>query len=139
MPNGSHHQSGQHRRCISPTPARALACAKHSLDPGACLIDGAFDFSSIFVRVVHGVTIALAPGPAKTDIEDALMILGDLHRWLYRGKRPNWIAKILNRAWAAVFSTGVASNFLVTLEVTGRKSGRPISYAVFCLKKKKKR
>jgi len=58
------------------------------------------------------------------------MSLGDLHRWLYRGKRPNWIAKILNRAWAAVFSTGVASNFLVTLEVTGRKSGRPISLPV---------
>jgi deazaflavin-dependent oxidoreductase (nitroreductase family) len=58
------------------------------------------------------------------------MILGDLHRWLYRGRRPNWIARILNRAWAAVFSSGIASDFLVTLEVTGRKSGRPISLPV---------
>ena len=52
------------------------------------------------------------------------MILSDFTRWLYRGQRPNWIARILNRAPAAVASSGVASNYLVTLEVTGRKSGR---------------
>ena len=52
------------------------------------------------------------------------MTLSDFTRWLYRGQRPNWIAKILNRATAAVASSGVASNYLVTLEVTGRKSGR---------------
>src|SRR6266481_6676353 len=51
MPNGSHHQSGQHRRCISPTPARALACAKHSLDPGACLIDGVFLFVPFLISI----------------------------------------------------------------------------------------
>jgi hypothetical protein len=44
MPNGSLQQSGQHRRCISPRHARALACAKQTLDPGASLIDGAFFF-----------------------------------------------------------------------------------------------
>ena len=33
----------------------------------------------------------------------------------------------MNRASAAVASTGVASNYLVTLEVTGRKSGRSFS------------
>ena len=48
----------------------------------------------------------------------------DFKQWLYRGPRPNWIARILNRAWAAVASWGLASNYLVTLEVTGRKSGR---------------
>ena len=56
--------------------------------------------------------------------------LSDFKRWLYRGQRPNWIARILNRAWAAVASSGVASNYLVTLEVTGRKSGRTISLPV---------
>jgi hypothetical protein len=55
---------------------------------------------------------------------------GDFKRWLYRGQRPNWIARILNRAWAAVASSGVASNYLVTLDVTGRKSGRTISLPV---------
>jgi len=55
------------------------------------------------------------------------MARGDFTRWLYRGQRPNWIARILNRASAAVGSTGVASNYLVTLEVTGRKSGQIFS------------
>jgi deazaflavin-dependent oxidoreductase (nitroreductase family) len=55
------------------------------------------------------------------------MARGDFTRWLYRGQRPNWIARILNRASAAVGSSGVAPNYLVTLEVTGRKSGRTFS------------
>lgn len=55
------------------------------------------------------------------------MARGDFHRWLYRGQRPNRLARILNRAWAAAGSSGVASDCLVTLEVTGRKSRRVIS------------
>ena len=54
----------------------------------------------------------------------------DFKQWLYRGQRPNWIARMLNRGWATVASTGVALNYLVTLEVTGRKSGRAISLPV---------
>ena len=55
------------------------------------------------------------------------MTLSDFTRWLYRGRRPNWIARILNRVTATVASSGVASNYLGTLEVTGRKSGRTVS------------
>jgi len=55
------------------------------------------------------------------------MTISDFTRWLYRGQRPNWIARILNRASAAVVSSGVTSNYLVTLEVTERKSGRTVS------------
>ena len=51
-------------------------------------------------------------------------------RWLYRRQRPNWIARIANRAWATVASSGIASNSVVTLEVTGRKSGRTVSLPV---------
>jgi deazaflavin-dependent oxidoreductase (nitroreductase family) len=58
------------------------------------------------------------------------MTLNDIRRWLYRGQRPNRIARILNRAWAAIFSSGVAPDYLATLEVTGRKSGRTISLPV---------
>ena len=54
----------------------------------------------------------------------------DITRWLYRGQRPNWIARMLNRAWAAVFSSGIMPDYLVTLEVTGRKSGRTVSLPV---------
>jgi hypothetical protein len=55
-----------------------------------------------------------------------LSTLGDLKRWLYRGQRPKWIARVLNRAWAAVASSGVTSDYVVTLEVPGRKSGRVV-------------
>jgi deazaflavin-dependent oxidoreductase (nitroreductase family) len=54
----------------------------------------------------------------------------DLKRWLYRGQRPNWIARMLNRAWAAFFSSGLLPDSMVTLEVTGRKSGRTVSLPV---------
>jgi deazaflavin-dependent oxidoreductase (nitroreductase family) len=61
---------------------------------------------------------------------EAEMTLSDVKRWLYRGQRPNWIARILNKAWAVVASSGATSNYAVTLEVTGRKSGRTISFPV---------
>ena len=49
-------------------------------------------------------------------------------QWLYRGQRPGWIAKMLNRMWAIVASRNVMSNGLVALEVVGRKSGRVVSF-----------
>jgi deazaflavin-dependent oxidoreductase (nitroreductase family) len=52
---------------------------------------------------------------------------GDFMRWLYRGQRPNRIARTINRVWAMIFSTGITPSYVVTLEVTGRKSGRAIS------------
>jgi deazaflavin-dependent oxidoreductase (nitroreductase family) len=58
------------------------------------------------------------------------MTLSDFPRWLYRGKRPNWIARILNRAAATVASSGATSSYMETLEVTGRKSGRTFSLPV---------
>ncbi len=59
---------------------------------------------------------------------DAVRIEPALRRWLYRGQRPNWITRIVNRAWAAVVASGVASRDYVTLEVIGRKSGRIVSF-----------
>ncbi len=47
------------------------------------------------------------------------MTLSDFKRWLYRGQRPNWIASVLNRAWAAIFSSGVAPDYLATLAKVG--------------------
>ena len=55
------------------------------------------------------------------------MAKGDFMRWLYHGKRPNKIARIINRAWARLFSSGILLAYMVTLEVTGRKSGRTVS------------
>lgn len=50
-----------------------------------------------------------------------------LKRWLYRGGHPNWVASALNRSSAAVHALGIAPNYLVTLEVRGRRSGRTIT------------
>lgn len=55
------------------------------------------------------------------------MARGGLERWMYRGRRPNRLARIVNRAAAVLFARGIARNYLVTLEVTGRRSGRPLS------------
>ena len=49
-------------------------------------------------------------------------------QWLYRGQRPGWIAKIVNRMWAIAASRNAMSNGLVALEVIGRKSGRIVSF-----------
>jgi hypothetical protein len=51
-----------------------------------------------------------------------------LTRWLYRGRRPNALARATNRVTAAVFGLGIAPNYLVTLVVRGRRSGRAISF-----------
>lgn len=51
-------------------------------------------------------------------------------RWLYRGGRPNSLARILNGAWARVFAMGRGPAVVATLEVVGRRSGRPVRLPV---------
>jgi len=50
-----------------------------------------------------------------------------LRGWFYRGGRPNRVARALDRCTAALYALGVAPNYLVTLEVRGRRSGRTIA------------
>lgn len=52
---------------------------------------------------------------------------GDFARWLYPGGRPNQLARFLNWVWAVLHAAGIAPNYLVTLEVAARKSGRMTS------------
>ncbi len=59
-----------------------------------------------------------------------MKILHDFTQWLYRGQRPNWIARIMNRASVLVASLGLTPNYMETLEVTGRRSGRLYSLPV---------
>ena len=58
------------------------------------------------------------------------MTLSDFTQWLYRGHRPNWIARLLNRAAASMASLGFTPKYLVTLEVPGRTTGKPTSLPV---------
>ena len=50
-----------------------------------------------------------------------------LKRWFYRDGHPNRVASTLDRGTAALYALGVAPDYLVTLEVTGRRSGRTIA------------
>lgn len=52
----------------------------------------------------------------------------ELDRWLYRGGRPNPIAQVLNRLTATLAGAGLARGRLVELEVTGRRTGRSITF-----------
>lgn len=56
------------------------------------------------------------------------MLAARFKRWLYQGGRPNLLARALNRGWAMIHALGIAPNYLVTLEVVGRRSGRTISF-----------
>lgn len=47
---------------------------------------------------------------------------------MYRGGRPNIVAKIQNRGWAILHSLGIFPERFVTLEVAGRKSGKMVSF-----------
>lgn len=51
-------------------------------------------------------------------------------RWMYRGQHPNWLAQLLNNIAQVLHSSGIAPDYMVTLEVTGRKSGKIISLPV---------
>jgi len=53
-----------------------------------------------------------------------------LKQWLYSGKRPNWIARTLNREIAKSASESISPDGVMALEVIGRKSGRIISFPV---------
>ena len=47
-----------------------------------------------------------------------------LARWFYRGGRPNRVARVLDRGSAMLCALGVAPDYMVTLEVPGRRTGR---------------
>ncbi len=57
-----------------------------------------------------------------------------LKRWLYRGGRPNVLARAINAGWAAIHSLGVAPDYLVTLVVKGARSGRSIAFPLAMVK-----
>jgi deazaflavin-dependent oxidoreductase (nitroreductase family) len=53
-----------------------------------------------------------------------------LKRWMYRNGRPGRVAGLMNRAAAAQYSAGLSSARSMTLEVTGRDSGKAVSLPV---------
>ncbi len=51
-----------------------------------------------------------------------------VRRWLYRHRRANRIARFLNAVQARLAAAGAGPRWLVVVEVTGRRSGRTISF-----------
>ena len=51
-----------------------------------------------------------------------------VRRWLYRHRRANRLARFLNAAQARLAAAGVGPRWLVMVEVTGRRSGKTISF-----------
>src|SRR5437660_681722 len=51
-------------------------------------------------------------------------------RWCYRSGRPNGLAAALNRVGAVLSSAGLWPSRMATLQVRGRRSGRPLSLPV---------
>jgi hypothetical protein len=51
-----------------------------------------------------------------------------LDRWLYRGRRPNRLARLINGASARLAGAGIGPARLVMLEVAGRRTGKTISF-----------
>jgi deazaflavin-dependent oxidoreductase (nitroreductase family) len=54
----------------------------------------------------------------------------DLDRWLYRGGRPNRLARLINAASARLAAAGQGPVQMSRLEVRGRRSGHSIRFPV---------
>ncbi|MEO8611702.1 MAG: nitroreductase/quinone reductase family protein [Chloroflexota bacterium] len=55
------------------------------------------------------------------------MVNDNFTRWMYRGHRPNWLAKFMNNTGAVLAATGITGNRMIMFEVRGRKSGKMVS------------
>lgn len=51
-------------------------------------------------------------------------------RWLYRGRRPHGLARLLNRGQVVLAARGIGPERVVALEVVGRRSGRTVALPV---------
>jgi deazaflavin-dependent oxidoreductase (nitroreductase family) len=51
-----------------------------------------------------------------------------VRRWLYRQRHASRLARLLNGAQARLAAAGVGPRWLVMVEVTGRRSGKTISF-----------
>lgn len=59
-----------------------------------------------------------------------MKVYDDYLRWLYKGRRPHWFARLQNRASAAAFGAGVWPSRVAALDVTGRRSSRVVTFPV---------
>jgi deazaflavin-dependent oxidoreductase (nitroreductase family) len=68
--------------------------------------------------------------PEEARMAPTPQVVSRSRRWLYRGGRPNAVARWLDRATVAGVGAGLSPRRLVVLEVTGRRTGRRLSLPV---------
>lgn len=70
------------------------------------------------------------PDPATSERRTRVSPWARSKRWMYRGGRPNRLARAANRLGATLYAAGVLTfgGRGVTLEVRGRRSGRPVVF-----------
>lgn len=56
------------------------------------------------------------------------MFPNTMRRWLYRNRRASRLAGLLNAAQARLAAAGIGPRWLVMVEVTGRRTGKTISF-----------
>jgi deazaflavin-dependent oxidoreductase (nitroreductase family) len=56
--------------------------------------------------------------------------LSEVKRWLYSGGRPGAVARLLNGLTGRIYAVGLLPRRHVLLEVTGRRTGRPVTLPV---------
>ncbi|MDG4752029.1 nitroreductase/quinone reductase family protein [Micromonospora sp. WMMD718] len=56
--------------------------------------------------------------------------MGGVMTWMYRGGRPNRLARMLNALSAWQYGAGLAPRHWVTMEVPGRRTGRTVSVPI---------
>ncbi|MET7467959.1 nitroreductase/quinone reductase family protein [Micromonospora sp. NPDC005223] len=56
--------------------------------------------------------------------------MGGVMTWMYRGRRPNRLARMMNALSAWQYGAGLAPRNWMTMEVPGRRTGRTISVPI---------
>ncbi|MEV7266772.1 nitroreductase/quinone reductase family protein [Micromonospora aurantiaca] len=56
--------------------------------------------------------------------------MGGVMTWMYRGGRPNRLARMMNALSAWQYGAGLAPRQWVTMEVPGRRTGRTVSVPI---------
>jgi len=56
------------------------------------------------------------------------MVQNTMRRWLYRRRHASRLARLLNAAQARLAEAGFGPRWLVMVEITGRRSGKTISF-----------
>ena len=56
------------------------------------------------------------------------MLADTVRQWLYRQRRASGLARFVNAVQARLAAAGVGPRWLVTVEVTGRRTGKTVSF-----------